>query len=238
MKVILLSDIYKQGVAGEIVDVADGYARNFLIPKGMATLATPGELKRAAKLREAAEVRRLEYEGMLNELGRKIDRTPLVFFRRAASTGKLFGSVTTAEIADALDEATGVDINRRRISQQGVRSLGLHEIAVRLGTDISPILLVRIVADDQRVEYERQSQAVADGLLDAIEYDVVGRIMPKKIKAKKETEDTIIEEPAEVVAEIVEAVADTVGDVVEAVSDTVSDVVETVEEIISTGEED
>ena len=134
MKVILLADIYKQGVAGEVIEVANGYARNYLIPKRMAVQATEAEMKRVKKLRETAEARRMQYEGMLNELGRKIDGTQLVFYRRAANTGKLFGSVTTQEIAEELNRITGVDINRRRISQQGIRETGFHDVPVRLGT--------------------------------------------------------------------------------------------------------
>ncbi len=102
MKVILLADVYKQGVAGEVVVVADGYARNYLIPKQLAAKATPAELAKADRLRETAAARKAELEGRLNDLARQIDGVELVFGRRAANTGKLFGSVTTTEIADAL----------------------------------------------------------------------------------------------------------------------------------------
>lgn len=194
MKIILLSDVYKHGVAGEIVEVADGFARNYLIPKGLATKATQSSLKRYEKMRASAETRRMEYENMLNELGRKIDGTHLVFSRRAANTGKLFGSVTTADIALALHEATDVDINRRRISQQGIRELGLHEVAVRLGTDVSPVLNIRVIDEGQQIEYNRQMEAISEGLLDAIEYTETGHIRPVNVdklrsnKAKAEAE--------------------------------------------------
>jgi large subunit ribosomal protein L9 len=153
MKVILLEYVYKQGVAGEVIDVADGYARNFLIPRGLAVKATPGELKRASKLREQAAARRAALENQMNELARQIDGVELVFGRRAASTGKLFGSVTTTEIADALLEKTGVDINRRRISQQPLREVGTHEVPVRLGNEISPVLKITIVPEQELAEY-------------------------------------------------------------------------------------
>jgi large subunit ribosomal protein L9 len=153
MKVILLQDIYKQGVAGEIVEVADGYARNYLIPTKRALKATPAALKQAATLRAQAETRRLAYENKLNELARVIDGVELVFGRRAASTGKLFGSVTTAEIADALNEKTGIDINRRRISQVPLREIGTHEVPLRLGSEISPVLLITIVREDELADY-------------------------------------------------------------------------------------
>ncbi len=153
MKVILLEYVYKHGVAGEVIDVADGFARNFLVPRGLAVKATEGEMKRAQKLREQAVVRRAELDNRLNEIARQIDGVELVFGRRAAVTGKLFGSVTTTEIAQALMEKTGADINRRRISQQSLREVGTHDVPVRLGNEVSPILKVTIVPEQELAAY-------------------------------------------------------------------------------------
>ncbi len=214
MKIILLADVYNHGVAGEVVEVADGFARNFLIPKGMATKVSDSSLKRFEKVREKAEQRRMEYEGMLNELGRKIDRTDLVFFRRAANTGKLFGSVTTQDITEELDRVTGVDINRRRISQQGLRETGLHEVPVRLGTDVSPILNIRVIPEDERVEFERQRAAVEEGLIEAIEFTELGNIVPVDFaKLQRKAEKEMAEaEAAEAIAAVVEITEDTLPD--------------------------
>ncbi|MYD37600.1 MAG: 50S ribosomal protein L9, partial [Chloroflexi bacterium] len=118
MQVILLQDLYKHGVAGEVVKVADGFARNYLIPRKMAIQATPSAMRQTEAVRKNVEARRAQYNNMLNDLARQINGVELIFGRRAASTGKLFGSVTTQEIADELDRVTSVDINRRRISQQ------------------------------------------------------------------------------------------------------------------------
>lgn len=159
MKVILLDYVYKHGVAGEVIDVADGYARNFLIPQGKAVKATDGELRRATKLREQAAVKRAALEERLNDLARVIDGVELIFGRRAAATGKLFGSVTTQEIADQLNEVTAVDINRRRISQQGLREIGTHDVPVRLGTEISPVLKVTIVREEELNEFLAKRKA-------------------------------------------------------------------------------
>ncbi|MBC6938197.1 MAG: 50S ribosomal protein L9 [Chloroflexi bacterium] len=153
MKVILLADVYKQGVAGEVVEVADGYARNYLIPKKLAAKATPGELARAERLRETAAARKAELENRLNDLARQIDGVELVFGRRAANTGKLFGSVTTSDIAQALYEKVGIDINRRRISQQAIREIGLFEVPVRLGTEISPALRIHVVREEELASF-------------------------------------------------------------------------------------
>ncbi len=153
MKVILLQDLYKHGVAGEVVKVADGFARNYLIPRKMAIQASDSALRRTENVRKNVEARKAQYNNMLNDLGRQIDGAELIFGRRAASTGKLFGSVTTQEIADELDRATGVDINRRRISQQSLREIGTHEVPVRLGTEVAPMLTITIVPEDELKEF-------------------------------------------------------------------------------------
>ena len=153
MQVILLQDLYKHGVAGEVVKVADGFARNYLIPRKMAVPATNSALRQTETIRENVEARKAQYNNMLNDLGRQIDGRELIFGRRAASTGKLFGSVTTQEIADELERETGVDINRRRISQQSLREVGTHAVPVRLGTEIAPTLTITIVPEDDLPEF-------------------------------------------------------------------------------------
>ena len=162
MKVILLDYVYKHGVAGEVINVADGFARNYLIPQGLAAKATPGELKRATKLREQAAAKRAALDNRLNELAQEIDGVELIFGRRAAVTGKLFGSVTTQEIADALMEKIGVDINRRRISQQSLREIGSHDVPVRLGNEISPNLKITIVREEELADFLARREAGED----------------------------------------------------------------------------
>lgn len=159
MKVILLADVYNHGVAGEVVNVADGFARNYLIPKKLAAKASAGELRRAAKLSETAEARRAVLDNRLNELARQIDGVQLIFGRRAANTGKLFGSVTTTDIAEALNAKTGVDINRRRISQQVLREIGKFDVPVRLGSEIAPVLKIVIVREGEEAAYEAKQEA-------------------------------------------------------------------------------
>ncbi|KXK13473.1 MAG: 50S ribosomal protein L9 [Chloroflexi bacterium OLB15] len=172
MKVILLSDVYKHGVAGEVVDVADGFARNWLIPKKLATKASPEALKKHEEMREASATRKAALEGRLNDLARQIDGVELLFGRRASPTGKLFGSVTTSEIADALNDKTGIDINRRRISQTQLREVGIHDVPVRLGTEISPILKVQIVREEDYAKVLAQKAASAEAAaIETIEAD-------------------------------------------------------------------
>ena len=149
MKVILLADVYKHGVAGEVINVSDGFARNWLLPKNLARKATPGALHQAETLRSQAVARKAALDQRLNELARQIDGVELFFGRRASPTGKLFGSVTTSEIAEALNQKTGIDINRRRISQTALREIGTHEVPVRLGSESSPVLRVTILREEE-----------------------------------------------------------------------------------------
>ncbi len=165
MKVILLQNIYKHGVAGEIVDVADGFARNYLIPTKRAVQASAGAVKSQKRLLAQVEMRRAEFEKLVNEVARAIDGTELFFERRAATTGKLFGSVTTQEIADELFRVTGRDINRRRISVNGLREVGHHAVTVRLGTESQPALNVYVVREGEMNEFmARHNAAKASAL--------------------------------------------------------------------------
>lgn len=203
MQVILLQDLYKHGVAGEVVKVADGFARNYLIPRKMAVQATPSALRRTATVRENVEARKAQYNNMLNDLARQIDGVELIFGRRAASTGKLFGSVTTQEIADELDRVTSVDINRRRISQQSLREVGTHQVAVRLGNELSPTLKITIVPEDELPEFlaarERGEQVSAEDIM-AEGFRYAGPAEDASESAAEETED-LGEAIAEAVAE-------------------------------------
>lgn len=162
MKVILLADVYKHGVAGEVIEVADGFARNWLLPQNLAKKASAGALRQAEVLRSQAVARRAALDHRLNELAHQIDGVELFFGRRASPTGKLFGSVTTSEIAEALNEKTGIDINRRRISQTALREIGTHEVPVRIGSEISPSLKVTVVREEEFARFMEQQKRRAE----------------------------------------------------------------------------
>lgn len=104
MKVLLLKDVYKLGRAGEVKKVADGYGRNYLIPQGLAVLATPGALKQAERIRAQAEIRRARLNEELKELAQAINGLTLVFNARAGEAGKLYGSITAQDVATAIQE--------------------------------------------------------------------------------------------------------------------------------------
>jgi len=153
MKVILTEYVYKHGVAGEIVNVADGFARNFLLPRKLAAKATASNLERLADLRQKANVNRVELTNRLTEAANKINGVELVFGAKAGTNNKLYGSITTQMIAEALLNKTGVDINRRRISERALRELGRYSVPVRMGTDTSPSLMIIILREEDVPAY-------------------------------------------------------------------------------------
>jgi len=164
MKVILKEYVYKHGVAGDIVDVADGFARNYLIPRGLAVKATPRAIKQNELLMANAAVRRNELNEKLIAIANQIDGVELVFGRKAGSNGKLYGSLTANDITKELLNKTGIDINRRRISESGLRELGTFNVAVRMGTDLSPMLRVVIVREEDLQAYLNPPSAKVESL--------------------------------------------------------------------------
>lgn len=187
MKVILLADVYKHGVAGEVIEVSDGFARNWLLPKNLARKATPGALRQAENLRAQAVARKSDLDKRLNDLARQIDGVELFFGRRASPTGKLFGSVTTSEIAEELNKRTGIDINRRRISQTALREIGTHEVPVRLGSESSPTLKVTIVREEDFAKFMERKAA---GEAVVAEEAQVEELTPDENQAEAEVEPT------------------------------------------------
>jgi large subunit ribosomal protein L9 len=138
MKVLLIQDVDNLGLAGEIKEVATGYGRNYLIPQGMAVLATQGALSEADLHRRRAAERRQRLADELAALAEAISQTTLVFQAKAGPTGRLYGSVTSGDIADRLAEAVARDIDRRRIIMEApIKDLGTHAVTLRLSTDVA-----------------------------------------------------------------------------------------------------
>ena len=142
MKVLLLKDVYKLGHAGDVKKVADGYGRNYLIPHGFATLATPVSIKQAETLRQNAAIARAKLNAELAGVAEKLNGLTLTFAVRASETGKLYGSVTTTQLSEEIKRATGLDIERRNIVSQPLRALGEFKIPVRLTSDLIPTVKV------------------------------------------------------------------------------------------------
>jgi large subunit ribosomal protein L9 len=138
MKVLLTKDVYKLGHAGDIKRVADGFGRNFLLPQGLAVLATPGALKQSEKIREEANKKREVVNKEMDAIGARIKDVVLSFAAKAGETGKMYGAITAQDIATALQEKTGVEIKRQQIDMQPLRVLGEHKIHIRLTMDLVP----------------------------------------------------------------------------------------------------
>jgi large subunit ribosomal protein L9 len=138
MKVLLLKDVFKLGRAGDVKRVADGYGRNYLLPQGLAVLATAAALKHADHIRDEASTRRMELNQEMSLVADKIVGLVLTFPVRASETGKLYGSITTQMIAEAVSSKIGTEITRRMIDTQPIRSLGEHTVHARLTIDLMP----------------------------------------------------------------------------------------------------
>jgi large subunit ribosomal protein L9 len=138
MKVLLIKDVYKLGRAGDVKRVADGYGRNFLIPQRLAVLATQGALNQAERIRGQAEITRAQQNSELKSLADQINGVTLTFPAKAGETGKLYGSITTQDIATALQEQTRFEVRRQQIDSQPIRDLGTFTARVRLTIDLIP----------------------------------------------------------------------------------------------------
>lgn len=148
MKVILLKDVPKLGTAGSIQTVKDGYARNFLIPQGMAEEATAGKLKNAQQRIEAHERRTAKEEQAKQTLADKIQGTRIHLNARVGEQGRLYGSITAQDIAETLSRELGEEIDRRQvILDDPIRTVGEHEVAVHLVGRLRPTITVVVTPE-------------------------------------------------------------------------------------------
>jgi large subunit ribosomal protein L9 len=138
MKVLLIKDVYKLGRAGDVKKVADGYGRNFLVPQGLAVLATPGAMKNVENIRSRANTHRDQMNNELGGVASKLTNLVVAFPSKAGETGKLYGSITSQMIAEAITRKSGVEIDRRQIDCQPIRTLGEHKASIRLTVDLTP----------------------------------------------------------------------------------------------------
>lgn len=148
MKVLLKEDVDNLGYAGEVHEVKSGFGRNFLIPQGLAVKATPGAMKQAQAWRSKAEARREQLRAEYSALADRIAAAKLTFVAKAGDTGKLYGSITTHQIADMLNEQLGVEIDRRKVGTEALRQLGKHKVPVRLSAEFQPDVTVIIESED------------------------------------------------------------------------------------------
>ena len=157
MKVLLLKDVYNVGRAGDVKKVADGYARNFLIPQKMAVLATAGAMTHVERIKASAEKQRQLLNEEMAGLAEKIQGLELLFKAKVGESGKLFGSITQQMVADAISEKIGAEVDRHRVESQPLREVGEHMVKIRLTFDLIPEVKV-IIENEEELEGEEDAK--------------------------------------------------------------------------------
>jgi large subunit ribosomal protein L9 len=137
MKVILNKDVKELGKSGALVEVSEGYARNFLFPRQMATEATPAALKQLDEKKKADARREERLKVQAQELAKVLESAKLVVEHKVGENGRLFGTITHKEIAQAIASQLGQDVDKRKIEAEPIKTLGLHEFAVKLHPAVS-----------------------------------------------------------------------------------------------------
>jgi large subunit ribosomal protein L9 len=146
VQVILKQDVEKIGRRGDIVDVSRGYVRNFLVPRGIAEMATPTRLEEVRREMAEAEERDRRMAERAGEVAETLNKSVITIEARTGEDERLFGSVTAANIAEAIDRARGVRVDRRRIKlEEPIRSLGTHQVPVQVHGDIEASVKVIVV---------------------------------------------------------------------------------------------
>jgi large subunit ribosomal protein L9 len=171
MKVILRADLEKKGEAGDLIDVADGYARNYLIPRGLAVEATPGNIKRMEQEHAVIERRKAKEAEAAKEVADKLENVGITLTAKAGE-GRLFGSITSMDIAEALSEKVGVEIDKRKIDlEEPIKELGDYDITIKFTPTVFRQVSVHVVPEGgeavveeapvvEQPEEEREEQSV------------------------------------------------------------------------------
>ena len=155
MKVILADDVDKLGRKGDVVTVADGYARNFLVPKGLALFASKGSLRQAEQMRRAREEKERKVKEEAAERVARLGASPVYISARAGEGGRLFGSVTKADVARAIEEQLGEAIDRHLVRlDDPIRSLGTHNVEIHLHEEVNAMVAVEVIAHEEEAEAE------------------------------------------------------------------------------------
>ena len=146
MVVILLKDVKGTGKAGEVVKVSDGYARNRLIPKGLAKEATEGNIRNLEKQKEIADEKRAEQKAAAQKQADKINEITLTIRSKGGESGKLFGSITSKDIADALQEQENIKVDKKKIVLDSpIKQTGSSEVTVKLFPEVTAVLKINVI---------------------------------------------------------------------------------------------
>ena len=153
MKIIFLQDIPRVAKAGEIRAVADGYARNYLIPQKMAVLANIGTTKMVELQKQIEERKQKQLETEMKGLAQKLEGMEVVLKAKAGEQDRLYGSITTADVAAELQKKAGVEVDKRKIEMpEAIHQLGTYDVPVRLGKDIMPTVKVTVTPIEESTD--------------------------------------------------------------------------------------
>lgn len=146
MKVILMSDVKALGTSGAVVDVADGYARNFLLPRGLAAEASTGAIALLEQQRRAKSRREAEAHADAENLAKTLESKQILVSAKSGGNGRLFGTVTSSQVAEAISSELNVSIDRHKIEMpDGIKSLGSYPVEIKLGKNIVAKTTVKVV---------------------------------------------------------------------------------------------
>ncbi|MET9478807.1 MULTISPECIES: 50S ribosomal protein L9 [unclassified Streptomyces] len=147
MKIILTHEVTGLGAAGDVVEVKDGYARNYLVPRGFAIRWTKGGEKDVAQIRRARKIHEIATIEQANEIKARLEGVKVRLAVRSGDAGRLFGSVTPADLASAIKSAGGPDVDKRRIELGSpIKTLGSHQVSVRLHPEVAAKLGIEVIA--------------------------------------------------------------------------------------------
>ncbi|HCA85392.1 MAG TPA: 50S ribosomal protein L9 [Streptomyces sp.] len=147
MKIILTHEVSGLGAAGEVVDVKDGYARNYLVPRGLAIRWTKGGEKDVEQIRRGRKIREIATIEQANDVKAQLEAVKVRLSTRSGEAGRLFGSVTPADVATAIKQAGGPDVDKRRIELGApIKTLGAHQVSVRLHPEVAAQVGVEVVS--------------------------------------------------------------------------------------------
>ena len=168
MKVILLKELKGRGGEGDVIDVAQGFAENYLLPQKIAIKATKGELKQLEQRRHNIEKRELARTDDANKLHEALDGKEITILAKVGEEGQLFGSVTTAMIADAINEQIGIPVDRKKIDLgKAIKVVGEHEVSVTIYRDIKAAIKTVVLSDDTDLEALEAAKAAEAAIEEA-----------------------------------------------------------------------
>jgi len=186
MKVLLIKDVYNLGRAGEVKKVANGYGRNYLLPQGLAVLATPGALQGVERIRSQADQQRAVLNREMSVIADKLVGVELVFPVKAGDTGKLYGSVTPQMIVESINQQAGVELNKRQIDSQPIRTIGVHTVNIRLTMDLIPQVRAIVHREGESPEtaaIEAAEQAAAEAEAEASAREMQAALQVEELEA-------------------------------------------------------